>query len=724
MEALVPTLDALDRSQPTNLHSGPVLGPDGIHGIAQVPYLPDTLKWLHIGTIYDHPKSWTFMGGGVAPGLGAAIVYTVEVDGVAHAPDEFAPDRKQSIRWSLRDGYQPCPVSSWWAGAVEVTIQHFAVRTPADDATTVYSQVRLANMSEETVAARLLVNASPRVHVPLAGSPAWSDSSSMAFSIELAGGAEAVFEFVSGAGGAPLDPDDTPRYGTFEQHYARMAAGWNERIERLAHPVRLPHSGIADMYKAIQILLWGCMVKVGGDYEIRAGTLNPGRLESYDRTFPHDVPNYADQFIREGDYELGKQILSSQYYRVLNSADIADWGGLNYMDTIGKLMLPYAQYLQNTGDVAYFDAELRSFLQRAARNIHACRVFGDPEHEGLMRKGEDFENWSDDGDYLLCDNWAALHGLQAYSYIAGRLGIADEQAWAEAEIDDLNDALNAALDRTRFRRGIDHYLGAFDDITHLRYARGSFYSWVAYAGALSSFPWGAKLKGYDRAGTWLEKFDASISHALHERDRRVVPEGSWGAWWGHVTYGSTYNASAGLQCLFSDTYRTESMKNVEFLYDNQCAPFQWSEAFEDKGRDQWVGMYLPQESYGNYESWGASFTKQAILQACASVSVDGTVILGRGVPDSWLKPGDVIEWANINVNDNRLLDFTITSSGSQLSLELRGDEPLGPVLLDLPALAGNVASVSAGTILDDGVVRLEPGERRVTVTLVRPVAAG
>lgn len=344
-----------------------------------------------------------------------------------------------------------------------------------------------------------------------------------------------------------------------------------------------------------------------------------------------------------------------------------------------------------------------------------------PEHEGLIRKGEDFENWSDDGDYLLCDNWAALHGLQAYRYLATRLGLAAEVAWVEAELHSLNDALNAALDRTRERRGIDHYLGAFDDLTYLRYTRGSFYSWVAYAGALSTFPWGAMLKGYDLGGTWKEKFDASITHVLHERDRRVIPDGSWGAWWGHVTYGSTYNAAAGLQCLASDVHRTESLKNVEFLYDNQCAPFQWSEAFEYKGRDQWAGMYLPQESYGNYESWGASFSKQAILQACASVSVDGTVIIGRGVPDAWLRAGDVLEWRNININDGRTLDFTLTAHGDHLSLDLSGDVPFGPVLLDLPAMAGNVASATAGTVLDSGVVRLEPGERSVTVTLKLPI---
>lgn len=722
MEATVPTLEELAKSEPANLR-GPVLGPDGVHGIAQVPYLPDTLKWLHIGTMYDHPKSWTFMGGGVAPGLRSAILYMVEVDGVVHGPDEFAPDRKLQIQWYLRDGYQPCPVSVWNAGPVEVTIQHFAVRTPADESTVIYSRVELANHSEAAVDARLLVNASPRIHLPLSGAPSASDTCSMSFTVGLAAAESHGFDFVSHATGSAIDPDGTAGYGSFEGNYARMAAGWNERIGGLAHPVRLPEPGIADMYKAIQILLWGCMVKVGGDYEIRAGAPNPGRLESYDRTFPHDVPNYVDQFIREGDYELGKQILGSAYYRVLNASDIAAWGGLNYMDTIGKFMLPYAQYLQNTGDEAFFDAGLRAFLRRAARNIHDCRVFGDPEHEGLMRKGEDFENWSDDGDFLLCDNWAALHGLQAYRYVVTRLGITEEQEWVEAEIDSLNDALNAALDRTRERRGINHYLGAFDDVAYLRYTRGSFYSWVAYAGALSTFPWGAWLKGYDRGGTWQDKFDVSIAHALGERDRRVVPEGSWGAWWGHVTYGSTYNASAGLQCLASDVHRTESLKNVRFLYENQCAPFQWSEAFEDKGRDQWAGMYLPQESYGNYESWGTSFSKQAILQACASVHVDGTVVLGRGIPDSWLTPGAVTEWANVNVNDGRTIDFTISSTGSEVTLELRGDDAAGPVVLDLPVMAGNVAAASAGVVEASGAVRLDATERVVTVTLVKPVTS-
>ena len=132
-------------------------------------------------------------------------------------------------------------------------------------------------------------------------------------------------------------------------------------------------------------------------------------------------------------------------------------------------------------------------------------------------------------------------------------------------------------------------------------------------------------------------------------------------------------------------------------------------------------MYLPQESYGNFESWGTSFSKQAILQACASVHVDGTVILGRGLPLSWLRDGSVIEWANVNINDGRTMDFTISSNGHQVQVQLRGDLPLGQVRIDLPGLAGNIDSATTGRIQNDSILVLEPQEREVTISLRTPV---
>ena len=109
----------------------------------------------------------------------------------------------------------------------------------------------------------------------------------------------------------------------------------------------------------------------------------------------------------------------------------------NYLDTIGKYMLPYAEYLRATGDLAYFTPAVREELKTAARNIHNCRVFDDPAHYGLMKKSQDFENW--EGDYLVCDNWGALHGLQAYKYLCDKWGDEAESQWAANEIKDLNE---------------------------------------------------------------------------------------------------------------------------------------------------------------------------------------------------------------------------------------------------------------------------------------------
>jgi hypothetical protein len=860
-------------------------------GIGERLYEYDPLKWLYIGWENDHPKSWTFMGGGLAPGQQPVIQYAVAIGDQVYFPDELAPDRQRKIKWHLREGYLPCPVSEWDAGPVKVEIQHFANRILEDRLTAVYSRVRLTNTAASRQQARLHVNAAPGVELPLSAAPTSVSGSSMYFDLMLessgsdsqdfvtmssgdvanvlkvnkvanpgfeedspqtrthvgwktSGDSEASFttgwnfinlpnsedlllqselymqvqvqhsgkfqlvhhrsknyqvytyqvldnlrngtyEFrafvrTAGVGGhsrmvakqqggpdfsaeiAPNDlyhvvtlgnikvttgkceigfftegdantfllVDDVAFYestdyqektadllksaGSFDENYARMAGHYNQRIESLAHPVTLPVPGLADMYKSIQIMIWQCMVKSGDDYEIRAGVKTPTAWAySYDRTFSHDVPNYADQFMREGDYERGKRILQSRYFKLLNATS---WD-VNYLDTIGKYMLPYAEYLRSTGDLAFFTPALREELKTAARNIHHCRVFDDPAHYGLMKKSQDFENW--EGDYLVCDNWSALHGLQAYKYLCDRWNDAEESQWAANEIKDLNDCLNKALEQTCARRKTDYYLGAFDDAT-LRSYSDSFYSWVPYSGALSTFPWGACLKGFELGGIWKDKFDASLRFALEEKEKRGIPAGSWGAWWGQITYGSTYNSSAGVQCLFSDQYRTEPIKNLEFLLHNQCAPFQWSEAFEYKGREQWVGMYTPQVSYGNYESWGANFSKQALLQACISVKTDGTVIVGRGIPNHWLRPGDVIEWSNVNVNDNHKINFRIGSEGGEVKFQVWGDSPNGSVQLNLPGFKNNIASVDAGTADNEtGLVTLSPTMTSVTVKLKR-----
>jgi len=700
------TLRGLSLDQPLYSAPGPL-------------YRNDLLKWLDFGWENDHPKSWAFMGGAVSPGQRSTIQFAVTIAGKTYAPDELAPDRKQKIRWYLKEGFLPCPVSEWDAGPLHVLIQHFAHRVLHDTATAVYSRVELRATSSAEIPVRLEIGAGRDFAIPLSGEPDYVSHDRMTDAATVHLGKAVSYDFVSLANG-DATPAQLAAEGGFDTHFLAMKQYWLGRIETLTHPIQLPSPMLADMYKALQIAIWENMVKVGNDYEIHAAPRTPIKIYDYDRTFSHDAPNYVDQYMREGDCELGKKMLDSSYYKDQNRPIFPEQ---NYLDTIGKYLLPFAEYLRVTGDLSYFTAERRADMKKATRNIHAARVFSDPGHYGLMQKSQDFENWAEGGDYLLCDNWGALHGLQAYKYICDALGDADESHWASDEMKDINDCLNHAIEKGRKENGSDYYLGSFDKASHLRYQEVD-YSWVPYSGALSTFPWGAYLKGFALGGSWKERFDASIEYALSQRDEKRIPEGSWGSWWGHVAFGSTYNASAGVQCLFSDKYRTEAIKNVEFLASYQCAPFQWSEAFEYKGPDQWVGMYLPPVSYGNQDSWGYSFIKQALLQACASVKTDGTVILGRGIPNHWIFPGSVIEWANIQVNYNRKINFRIVSQEKSLELTISGDITMGEIRLNLPILKGNILSSSAGIIdSEEGSITLPANTRKVAVHLVSALKA-
>jgi hypothetical protein len=77
----------------------------------------------------------------------------------------------------------------------------------------------------------------------------------------------------------------------------------------------------------------------------------------------------------------------------------------------------------------------------------------------------------------------------------------------------------------------------------------------------------------------------------------------------------------------------------------------------------------------------------------------------------------------VNVNDNRKIDFKISSERSEVKLQIWGDAPNGNVRFNLPAFKNNIASADAGTIDNEtGVVTLTSSTTSVTVKLQKPVS--
>lgn len=646
-------------------------------------YQIDKYHWLYFGWENDHPKSWSFMGGTVVPGRRQRVQFTVEVDGKTYVPDEFAKNRREMIKWYLADEFMPSPVSEWNAGSIHVKIQHFVNRILDDKATAVFSRVMLTNSKVSKKTVQLNINAGPNEAIPLTKQPSQSDAHFMHFNLTIPTGKTVSLDFVTKANGE-ASPQELRNASGFDDNYKQMTTCYNKRINLLTRPVILPNQELVTFYKAAQIVMWGSVVKVeNGDYEMRGSGGNPAGYYQYDRTFSHDVPNMVDQFIREGDFEIAKRIMASEYYQRLGR-ELEQ----NYLDAIPKYIIPFALYLQLSGDKKYFTPEVMKNIKETAHRIHEHRDFKvEGAYNGIMNISHTLDNPL---YYLVVDNFAALHGLAAYKYIAITLGNTEEAEWAEKEMINLNECFNRALDVSMKRREIDWYMSTFDDDSYF-WKNGYDGNWIGTTLMMSTFPWDASLKGFNLGGTWKDAFDRSIDNALHLRDISPykIPQRSWGAWWGNE-YGACYNAGMGLQLLYSEKHRTEVINNLEFLMDNQTAPFQWGESFvRGKTENDWTHPAT------DYETWGLSFDKQALLEACISVSTDGTVIIGRGIPNHWLNEGSVVAWKDVLINDGKKIDFTIEAENNSVTLKIDGDKPDGKIIFNLPKFRENIAQVLA-----------------------------
>ena len=117
---------------------------------------------------------------------------------------------------------------------------------------------------------------------------------------------------------------------------------------------------------------------------------------------------------------------------------------------------------------------------------------------------------------------------------------------------------------------------------------------------------------------------------------------------------------------------------------------------------------------------------KVLLDSLVAQQTDGSLVVGRGVPTTWLRSGTpAVSVTNFPTTHGRRLGLTISArGGSQVSLTLHGTRPSGSVLFELPAFLRNVAHTSTGAVDEStGTITLSPGVRHVTVTLRRPAAS-
>ena len=684
--------------------------------------------WEYFGFGDDTDKSLSFIGGELSPGgglpntaneMGAVeapiIQYYPTIDGVTYYPNETAADLPAQVTWALADGYLPSPVSTWKAGPASVTIQHFANHIDHGAATAVFSRVTLTNTTATPITVTLNITAPTSLEAPLTGAPTSSSNTAMAYALTIPPKSSRHEDFAALANGTATTTQLTAA-GGYDANYRSMTAYWRARLSSVAMPTSLPDTGLVDLYKANLIEGWESLSPSGGALLPYGSGGNETGMYNYSRTFPHDLEDIVTQYVREGDYATAADVLTSPTYASYVVGAIPS----DYLDTIPKWIEPFAYYQQYAHNPSLFSPTIKSEIDTAAHRIDSLRVTAPGDvHNGLMQASNTFDNGS---DYLMVDDLAAMFGLQAYADLARSWATADaswtnEATWAHNEAASIDNALNAYLSAYTIPRLGGAFSGCLDACTK---APANAYNGNYFGTTLtmSSMPWDGMLAGNTLGGTWQNYLDSSVyaAFSLRSTTAPAIPAHSWGAWSNTAQgYGTIYNAGAGASLLGSSDpdLRTEAIADVEWLQANQSAPMQWGESFAAPGAPGSWSIPL-----ADYESWGLTQISKALLESSISVAFDGTRVVGRGIPTSWITSGRPVSWTNVPVGPGKTAGFTITRlAGNRIHLTLTGNTSAA-TQFQLPVFVGNIKQVSTGTVDEaDGTVTLPAGATQTTVTI-------
>jgi len=151
-------------------------------------------------------------------------------------------------------------------------------------------------------------------------------------------------------------------------------------------------------------------------------------------------------------------------------------------------------------------------------------------------------------------------------------------------------------------------------------------------------------------------------------------------------------------------------------------PFGWWEGVDYPSADSpWNIDHARGGGGSNQHMWGQSTATKVLFDSLIAEKSDGTVIIGRGVPNEWIRNRQKIGLTSYPVTNGGRLGYQLTTAGKTVTLQLTGNTstPTG-YSLELPALRNNIAYVAAkGATINQtaGTIHLPRGTTRVTVVL-------
>jgi hypothetical protein len=595
--------------------------------------------------------------------------------------------------WRNADGYLPALQTIFHRDGLQVTITNFGDRVVigGHPYVVIYSRVQMTNPTGSAV------TLSPQASPGLAALNTVSDT--------VPAHSTADHDYAVAAnrfGGSYAWPSTAALVaaGGFSQHFTHMRTYWNGQLSHIAQITALPDQSLIDAYRTgfiyTQIIRSGNQLKTGAS--------------GYDTEFSHDVIGILSNLFTQG-YTTGAHAL-------LNRARYVIGTQTQYDDGVWTYPWPWAIYLLKTGDLSFvkanFDTEGPAGKTEPSIEDTAHLIAQDRTGPGgIMEKTNDI----DANGYWTIDNYEALMGLAAYHWLAVQVGNTGQAAWATSQYNSLLAAVNKTLDQTISAGQLDYLpCSMTEPNTDNRCGNAEDANWAAPF-LFGRWAWDGYLFGAHLDGPGLNLIDATYQYGFARLAGKLPPD----TFGGYPTqyYSTAYNAGYGEWGLASNDYRDQGILSYQFMIANgQSGPYSWweSQQFPNTG-SPWTGTHPEAGNGSSPHAWGMANANMVLLDSLAAQRADGSLIIGRGVPGSWVRTGERISLADFPTTGGHHIALAIATHGDQVTLTLSG-QASGPVLFQLPAFVGNIAGASTGVISEKtGTVTIPSTTSSVTVQL-------
>jgi hypothetical protein len=602
--------------------------------------------------------------------------------------------------WSNADGYLPALVTSFTDSGTQVSITNFGdeVSIGGNPYVLIYSRVSVHNPTTQPVT----IDPEPSTGlVPL------EDASDT-----VAPGRTVNHDYVVASdkfGGSYAWPtaQQMTQAGGYDQHFQHMKNFWNGQLSQIADP-QLPDSQLADAYRAGFIY-----TQID-----RSGVALDTGTNGYHQEYEHDVIGILANLFNEGYF--------TDAHALLNEVDSVVGSNTQYSDGTWVYPWLWAVYYLKTGDKSFLEAHfstpgaagptLQPSIEAAAQIIAADRT----GPGGIIGETNDI----DANGYWTSDNYEALLGLASYEYLAQVVGNTDQEQWAKNEYNSLLKAVDSTLSTTISSNNLNYIpCSMTEPNTANRCTNPEDANWAA-PGVYYNFAWNGYLMdaplGSPGPGSMADWVDNTLNYGFG-RTVNLLPQDTFGGYPGEGFYSTAYNAAYGGWGLGSNEYRDQGIYSYEFLINNdQAGPYAWWEgSTAPSTTTPWIGSHPASGGGSSPHSWGIALANLMLLDSVVAQRADGSLVIGRGVPNAWVADREPFGVTNFPISGGRRIGVQVSEGGLAVTLRLTGPAS-EPTAFELPAFVNNIASASAGAIDEsEGVVNVPAGTNTVTVVMTK-----